>query len=298
MKTLPIVAALAVAFPLASNAVTVTNTDVAATLAAATLAANSGISIVAGSETLIGGTEQQGTYSGFNEAGGGGEPPLSIDDGVVLTSGLGTFSTTTNTANNANASTGTGAHQPLVDLASANGLSSTQFDSNVLSFDFTLDDPTQNSVTASFLFATDEFPTQSVTDIMAVFVNGVNFAFFPNGDLVSNQSGDPNSFFNNNAVGTGNYGLEWNGLTNVFSVTGLANGGGAVNTFSLAIADTTDTIFDSAVFLSGLTAGTTTGGGGIGNPPPTPTPAPVPLPAAGWMLLAGLGGLTALRRRG
>lgn len=31
--------------------------------------------------------------------------------------------------------------------------------------------------------------------------------------------------------------------------------------------------------------------------PPPPPPNPVPLPAAGWMLLAGLGGMTALRRR-
>ena len=30
----------------------------------------------------------------------------------------------------------------------------------------------------------------------------------------------------------------------------------------------------------------------------TPTPSPVPLPAAGWMLLAGVGGLVAMRRRG
>lgn len=33
------------------------------------------------------------------------------------------------------------------------------------------------------------------------------------------------------------------------------------------------------------------------NPNPTPTPAPVPLPAAGWMLLAGLGGLAFVSRR-
>lgn len=32
-------------------------------------------------------------------------------------------------------------------------------------------------------------------------------------------------------------------------------------------------------------------------PPPPPPPAPIPLPAAGWMLLAGMGGLAAIRRR-
>lgn len=36
-----------------------------------------------------------------------------------------------------------------------------------------------------------------------------------------------------------------------------------------------------------------------GSPDPSPvsSPSPVPLPAAGWLLLAGLGGLAALRRR-
>lgn len=47
-----------------------------------------------------------------------------------------------------------------------------------------------------------------------------------------------------------------------------------------------------------LTSGT--GGGGDGEeppPPPPPPPAPVPLPSAGLLLLLGIGGLVALRRR-
>ncbi|MEO0668389.1 MAG: choice-of-anchor L domain-containing protein [Pseudomonadota bacterium] len=274
-------------------ALTVTNTDNASTLAAATLGASSGISIVGASESLVGTPTQQGTFSGFNQTSPTG-PTLALEDGIVLTSGLGNFSTTNNTTNQANV-TGTGNPDfaPLVTLAGDNGLSTTHNDTNVLSFDFILDDPTDNAVTADFIFGTDEFPTQSVTDIMAIFVNGVNFAFFPNGDLVSNQGGDPNAFFNDNPVGsdaTTGYGLEWNGLTDVFSVTALANGGGAVNTIDIAIADTSDSIFDSALFFSNLQSGTTTTGGGI-------DPNPVPLPAGLPLMLLGLGAFGWMRRK-
>lgn len=294
MKLCLLASTAAMVLPFQVMALTTTIETDAATLAAATLATNSGITIQAGSEALIGGATQQGTYLDFNlTSNTPGEPDLVTSDGVYLTSGLGTFDTTTNTTNSASDATGTGSFQPLVDLASNNGLSTTQNDSNVLSFDFILDDVDANAVTAEFLFATDEFPTQSVTDIMGIFVNGVNFAFFPNGDLVSNQSGDPNDFFNDNSVGSGTYGIEWNGLTDVFTVTGLANGGGAVNTIDIAIADTSDTIFDSALFFNSLQSTTTTGGGGIGDP----DPGVVPLPASGLLILGGLAGLGALRRR-
>ena len=39
----------------------------ASNLASSVLASDSGITIVGGSETLIGGSTQQGTYSGFNQ---------------------------------------------------------------------------------------------------------------------------------------------------------------------------------------------------------------------------------------
>jgi hypothetical protein len=299
-KTLVVATAVAaLGAATSAQALSVSLTNDADILANATLAASSGISIVAGSATLIGGPQQQGTYSGFNQSPGttGIGPTLTLDDGIVLTSGLGTFSTTENTVINASTLTGTGSFQPLVDLADDGGLNTNHNDSNVLSFKFTLDDPTKNAVTAKFLFATDEFPTQTVTDIMGIFVNGVNYAFFPNGDLVSNQSGDPNDFFNRNPVGTDattGYGLEWNGLTDVFEITMLALGGGAENLIEIAIADTNDTIYDSALFFTSLTAGTATNGGGIG---PIPDPNVIPLPAGAWLMLAGIGALGALRRR-
>jgi hypothetical protein len=277
----------------AANALSVTPTADAAALVAAVLAPSSGITVIGGSETIeIGAADQQGTYTGFDlSPSSGSGPSFNLPNGVVLTSGHASFPLT-NTVNNYSINSGSGEFAPLDALAASGGLSTSQFNANALSFNFTVDDPALNSISVKFLFATDEFPTQSVTDIMGIFVNGKNYAFFENGDLVSNQSGDPNDFFTENPVGAGLYDIEWNGLTKVFTMVGLINPG-EVNNITFAISDTSDTIFDSAVFIAGMVAGFTEGGGGI-DPDPTN---PIPVPAAFPLLLTALGGLGLLRRR-
>jgi hypothetical protein len=158
----------------------------------------------------------------------------------------------------------------------------------VLSFDFTLG-AGFNAVTAQFVFGTDEFPTQSVTDIFGFFVDGVNFAKFSNGDLISNTPGNPTNFISN-PVGGGLYGIEYNGLTQVFTVTGVlgAGGPGGVHSFSVGVADTNDSIFDSGVFVSSLMAGKADGGGGIGPINPVPEPETYALMMAGLALVGAV----------
>jgi hypothetical protein len=274
-----------------ASALSVTPTNDAAALVAAVLAPSSGITVIGGSETIeIGTPTQQGTYTDFNLSPNTGTgPSFVLPNGVVLTSGTADFPLT-NTTNQFNVLTDHDAFQPLVDLAPSGDLDEDQFDANALSFDFTVDDPTLNSISLKFLFATDEFPTQSVTDIMGIFVNGVNYAFFENGDLVSNNQ-DPN-FFTENPVGGDLYDIEWNGLTKVFTMVGLINPG-EENEIIIAVSDTSDTIFDSVVFVGGMVAGFTEGGGGI-DPDPTN---PIPVPAAFPLLLTAVGGLGLLRRR-
>ena len=53
---------------------------------------------------------------------------------------------------------------------------------------------------------------QNVTDVFGFFVDGVNFARFANGQLISNTPGNPTNFIAN-PVGGGLYGIEYNGLT-------------------------------------------------------------------------------------
>lgn len=58
------------------------------------------------------------------------------------------------------------------------------------------------------------------------------------------------------------------------------------------------TNWDDTAYASGLAiAGANIGGVAIDPTDPVDPPSTVPLPAAGWLLIAGLGGLSALRRR-
>lgn len=148
----------------------------------------------------------------------------------------------------------------------------TTYDAAVLEFDFV---PTANQVVFNYTFASDEYPEWVATpynDTFAFFVNGTNYA------NVRQVAGDPNSPFvpvavnninNSNPVltppptamrsdlFTANYyagmgpsakDLELDGITHVLTFQAPVNPG-VVNHMKLAIADASDGIYDSAVFI-------------------------------------------------
>lgn len=277
------IAALAIAGTVSGQAaaLSITTTTDVNTLVNAVQSGSSGISVVGGTESLVGSQDQQGTYTGFNLApSSGSTQTLNLTDGIVLTSGTANLPMT-NTVNQFNpVIPGTGSDSDL-DTLSGNNTN----DANVLEFDFTVGG-SDNAVTATFIFGTDEFPTQSVTDIFGFFVDGVNYAEFPNGDLISNTPGNPTNFIDN-PVGAGLYDIEYNGLTRALTVTGLLDTNLSTHSIKIAIADTSDDIFDSGVFVGGLQAITTTGGGGIA----------VSEPATVGLLGLGLIGLGVAARR-
>ncbi len=271
-------------------------TGIAETLTNAVLASGSGIYVVAGSGTYQGTNttsfQQSATYSGFNLApSSGSSPTLELANGILLTSGNVNLPNT-NTLDDFSGQSDSGENAKLGALSASAGGASDTLDANVLSFKFNVA-AGKTSVSAQFVFGTEEFPTQSVTDIFGFFVDGVNYAKFGSGDLISNTPDNPTNFISN-PVGDGLYGTEYNGLTRVLTVTGILGAGNSdgSHTIVIGIADTEDDIFDSGVFVASLQAGTATGGGGI-----DPVVPGVPEPESYALMLVGLAAVGAVVRR-
>ncbi len=256
----------------------------------AVLSPNSGINVVGGVNfqgDIGNGTDpntaQSAIYSNFSLApSSGSTPTFTLPNGIFLTSGTANIPTTNTLNNFSNAlpQPGSGSNAALSALSG-----SSTFDANALSFNFTVD-AAFNSVTARFLFGTDEFPTQNITDIFGFFVDGVNYARFADGSLVSNTPGNPTNF-TNNPVGGGLYPIEYNGLSQGFAVIGMLDPNLTTHTIQIAVADTNDSIFDSGVFIGALQAANNDDGGII--VPPQDVPEPTPL-----LTLIGLGFLGTL----
>ena len=181
-------------------------------------------------------------------------------------------------------------------------------DMAVLTFSFKVNDPSLNTVSTSFVFATDEYASYNASlidplmyvygDVFGFFVDGVNYAKLPDGSSVNARQVD---YFTD---GENSYGYA--GKTEQYSIVAQLDPSRAVHTISIAVADI-DTFtylyfpdyprpvcgepdvgwwYDSAVFLGPLS---------FSN-----TPA-VPEPETWAMMLAGLGLIGAVahhRRKG
>jgi hypothetical protein len=152
-------------------------------------------------------------------------------------------------------------------------------DAAVLEFDFV---PQEGNVQFQYVFSSDEyneFANTQFNDTFAFLVNGANCALVPNTNLPvsintingGNPGGDPTphnqAYYRDNAGG-GVVDTEMDGLTTVLTCQANVNQG-QTNHMKLAIADASDDVLDSNVFikagsLQSLKPTSTTYSGGFG----------------------------------
>jgi hypothetical protein len=241
------------------------STVTAETMAQSLLGSGSGITI------------NSATYTGVNPASGlfsGGTGIIGFASGIVLTSGDASFVTGPNNNDGFTVNTSASGDSDLNALISGN-----TNDASVLEINFT---PAGDKITFSYVFGSEEYNeyvNSSYNDVFAFFVNGVNAAVIPgttNTQVSINNLNCGNPFsgvgpncdlFINNDLNDGGPTIDTqlDGLTKVLFIAANVNAGVA-NTLKIAIADTSDSSLDSAVFIQG---GTLTVCGGPGQPPCT-----------------------------
>lgn len=254
---------------------TVTQTDDATTLANTIL--GSGITINSASTT--GASNAFGTFTNGSSVGGG-----FFDQGIIMSSGTATDAEGPNSADNTTTNFSTSGDSDLDSLTTG----STN-DAAVFEIDFTSDG---GDLAFNFIFASEEyneFVGTSFNDVFGFFLNGTNIAKIPGTNdpvTINNVNNSSNSgVFNDNDPSDTNtpFDIEYDGFTDTFTAQ-ASNLPSGQNTLKLAVADTSDSILDSAVFVQG---------GTLSDEPTTP----VPVPATIGLFSVGLFGLGFIARR-
>ncbi len=216
-------------------------------------------------DTLLGGgiTVANVSYSGDDAAAGSftGLDAVGFGSGIVLSTGEATSVVGPNESEDQ--TTGFGAPGDA-ELDAIVAPLATE-DAAVLEFDFT---PTTSDVSFRYVFSSEEYNeyvNSEFNDVFAFFVNGQNCATVPGtsdpvsvntvngGNPFGTAATNPDLYRNNSIDDPGPPGIdtEMDGLTTVFTCSATVNAN-EVNTMKLAIADTSDDVLDTAVFLEAL----------------------------------------------
>lgn len=213
-----------------------------------------GSTITIGNATFTGAPNSAGTFTGGLASG------IGISSGIVLTSGNATLIGNSNTSDNITGDNGLPGDALLDTLAGYD-----THDATVLAFDFTT---TSGNLYFNFVFGSDEYNEWSnspYNDIFAFTIDGVNVALLPGispatpiaidtvngGNPLGTNAQHPQFYRNNERPALGGpspFAFEYDGFTTVFTIskTGLSAG---THTMRLAIADGSDWVLDSGVFI-------------------------------------------------
>ena len=217
---------------------------------------------------LVGGgvTVSNVTFSGqldqigeFNAAGT--NPLLGINNGIILATGDVNNAIGPNNSGSASLGGGNfGVGDPDLDILEGTGVGTN--DAAILEFDFI---PTGDTVKFNFVFGSDEYPefVNSINDVFGFFLSGpgiagpfsnnaMNIALVPGTVIpVTINTVNPGSnaaFYVDNTVNTGPQSIQYDGYTVVMTAIGVVQCGVQYH-IKIAIADASDTQWDSGVFL-------------------------------------------------
>lgn len=187
------------------------------------------------------------------------DPGIGLSRGIILSTGSATppnSNTSSSYGSSFSETFGSFSGTDQLNAIAAAAFSSvTIYNTTALEFDFTISDQTIKGVSFDLIFGSDEYPEfvdSSYIDIGAVIINGVNYALFNNSPL------QPLSILGNN-LAAGNYydnsagtlPIEYDGISPKLSITAPVQQG--LNHISIAVADTGDSIYDSAIMISNMT---------------------------------------------
>jgi len=276
-------ATLLVAGP-SEAALSVTASTTADDMAAALL--GPGVKLVAGSATYTGAADASGFFTGDTTIFGN---PSGVD-GVLFTSGSVTNALPPNNSPSATLSNGAAGSAYLSSLIGG----AQTFNASTLSFKITVD-PDVSAVEWTYVFGSEEyneFVNSSFNDVFALSLDGTNLALIPgtstpvsinnvnNGNPVGSGTISNPTFYRNNSPGSntggvpGPYETQYDGLTTVLKSVATGLKPGVEYNLIFAVADTSDTVLDSGVFLKG----------GSVKRAEEEAPAPLPLLGAGAAL--------------
>lgn len=203
---------------------------------------------------------QYGTVYGGNTSVSfyNGSLSLGIGAGLMLSTGDAVPSTSNTSGSYGSSLTEAGDTLDSADLkavvdAAFTGAGSI-YDHTVLQFTINVTDAAIKGVRFDVVFASDEYPefsSSTFVDVAGVFVNGVNYALFNNSVSqplsVLDQNLSAGNFIDNTA---GTLPIEYDGVSSKLQIVAPVQQG--INTIKIAIGDTGDSIYDSALFISNM----------------------------------------------
>ena len=207
------------------------------------------VSALAGAGVTISNVKITGAPAAIGSFTGGTADGLAVDSGVIMSSGEIGTAAGPNTSEGTSGSMGTPGDTDLDALVTPNKT----HDAIILEFDVVTAGP---AFSIRYVFASEEYKEyvgSVYNDVFAFFVDGQNIALVPGGtdpvavNTINHQI--RSGYYNDNPAGSNAYGTSFDGFTSelvaVASVTP-----GESHHIKLAIADASDSILDSAVFLA------------------------------------------------